>query len=102
MKFFFLYSAAMSPIELAFTPAEEKELLAKANSMGINVTTYVRNTIRDSLRRNPETQFAQLNRSVRALISAMAEGCGVTQAGDDKMISELKSHMLAIFDKDRK
>ena len=92
----------MSPIELAFTPAEEKDLAARANSMGINVTTYVRNTIRDSLKRNPETQFAQLNRSVRALISAMAEGFGVTQAGDDKMVSELKNHMLAIFDKDRK
>ena len=77
------------------------EIAAKANSLGINVTTYVRNTIRDSLRRNPETQFTQLNRSVRALISAMAEGFGITQAGDDKMISELKSHMLAIFDKDR-
>ena len=92
----------MSVLKLGLKPLEEHELIARADSLGISLAAYVRNVVRDSLRRNPEPVSAQVHRTIRALIPVIANGLGITQHADEKQISELTKHLLETFDKECK
>ena len=90
----------MLNITLILEADEQAKLRAKAKSLGVSVSAYVRQVVRDSLKRDPEARDAKLLRGMRAVIPALAEAFGRTQRADAEQIEKLAEALLARYDRE--
>lgn len=90
----------MLNITLIFEADEQDKLRAKAKSLGLSVSAYVRQVVRDSLRRDPEAKDAKLLRGVRAVIPVLAETSGRAQRLPREEIEALAKTLLERYDRE--
>jgi hypothetical protein len=69
----------MLNVSLILDPAEEGMLRARAKSLGLSVSAYVRQVVRDSLGRNPEAGHAEILRHFQALVPVLAASVAVAR-----------------------
>jgi len=89
----------MLNITLIFEADEQDKLRAKAKSLGLSVSAYVRQVVRDSLRRDPEARDAKLLRGMRAVIPVLAEALGRGQASREQIEANVKA-LLERYDRE--
>lgn len=90
----------MLNIALTLEPDEQEKLRAKAKSLGVSVSAYVRQVVRDSLKRDPEAREAKLLRAMRALVPTLAEAFGKTQKAGDELTAKLATVLLERYDRE--
>lgn len=90
----------MLNITLIFEADEQDKLRAKAKSLGLSVSAYVRQVVRDSLRRDPEAKEAKLLRGMRAVIPVLAETSGRAQRLPREEIEALAKALLDRYDRE--
>jgi len=91
----------MASITFTLPDPEEEKLRAKAKSLGVPLSVYLRTLISDSYRRDPAAPFTDLSKQIRALIPTLAEAFGVTQGKPQDQIDRLSAVLLARFEKER-
>ncbi len=90
----------MLNITLILEGDEQNKLRSKAKSLGVSVSAYVRQVVRDSLRRDPEARDAKLLRGIRAIIPVLAEGFGRDQKLPREQIEGLAKALLERYDRE--
>jgi len=90
----------MLNISLILESDEDVKLRARAKSLGLSVSAYVRQVVRDSLKRDPEAREAKLLRGMRAVIPAFAEGLGRNRNESPEQIEKLVQALLARYDRE--
>ena len=90
----------MLNISLILEADEDVKLRARAKSLGLSVSAYVRQVVRDSLKRDPEAREAKLLRGMRAIIPALAEGLGRSRNESPEQIEKLVQVLLARYDRE--
>jgi hypothetical protein len=87
-------------ITLILEGDEQDKLRARAKSLGVSVSAYVRQVVRDSLKRDPEAKDAKLLRGMRAVIPVLAEGFGRDQKLPREEIEALAKTLLERYDRE--
>ncbi len=90
----------MLNITLILEADEQEKLRAKAKNLGLSVSAYARQVVRDSLRRDPEARDAKLLRGMRAVVPALAEGFGRSQKQSPEQIEALVKVLLERYDRE--
>jgi hypothetical protein len=91
-------------VSLILEADELDRVRATAKSLGLSVSAYVRQVVRDSLRTRPglepEARDAKLLRAMRALVPTLAEALGKTQNVGVEEIARLSKVLLERYDKE--
>jgi len=90
----------MLNIALTLEPDEQDKLRSKATSLGVSVSAYVRQVVRDSLKRDPEAREAKLLRGMRAVIPVLAETSGRAQQLPREEVEALTKVLLERYDRE--
>ena len=94
----------MLNVSLILETDELDRVRATAKSIGLSVSAYVRQVVRDSLKTRPGLEpvarDAKLLRAMRAVIPVLAEGFGITQSADRDQIEKLTKALLERYDKE--
>lgn len=92
----------MLNISLILEPSEEDKLRAKAKSLGLSVSAYVRQVARDSLGRDPEANQAELLRHFHALVPVLAALVGVAREFTPEARAKLEQSAITRYANDLK
>ena len=91
----------MIKLTLALPIAEEEKLRVKARSMGLSLTGYASQILRDSLRQESDPLRNELLRAMQALVPTLAEAFGRTQNVSRENIEKLTAVLLERYEKSR-
>jgi len=80
---------------------EERRLRAKAGSLGLTTSAYLRALLRESQLRRPDAAQAEILRSLRAFVPTLAEAFGRTQNVSSDKIEKLAQVLLDRYDRAR-
>jgi len=91
----------MGSITFALPDPEEEKLRAKAQSMGISVSAYLRTLLLDTSRRHPDAPLTDLSRQIRALVPTFAEALCRTLDKTPEQMARLTKLILERYEKER-
>jgi len=77
------------------------ELNARAQSVGFSTSVYLRNLVRDHLKRDPQANHTELLRAIQALVPTLAEAFGRTQGKPEEMIERLVVALRTRYEMER-
>ena len=94
----------MLNVSLILEADELDKVRATAKSLGLSVSAYVRQVVRDSLKTRPglepEARDAKLLRAMRALVPTLAEAFGLTQKASPEQVQRLTDALLERYGKE--
>ena len=94
---------SMAQILLRIQDEEYKQIKQKAVDLGLTTSAYIRQILRESLRKtNPKEQKVDnLKKDIRALVPVLAEALGRTLNTSQESVEKLSPILLKIYDKER-
>ena len=91
----------MGSIAFTLPDDDEAKLRAKAKSLGVGVSAYLRTLVLDATRRNPEAHQTELLMAIQALVPTLAEAFGRTQNVNRENIEKRTAALLERYEKAR-
>ena len=90
----------MATIFFTLSNEERSDLRERAKSMGLSTSAYVRNLVRDAIKRDTEAKQTEVLKRIRALVPAICEALGRTQNATPDIVEKLTKVVLDRYDKE--